>query len=77
MKSSKKNDRSYGFLLFLRTFAIVQFFAHDLPNNKAIQVSEAMNCLEDSTMSNPVHTSETRMCGGEALNLYYSLEGST
>ena len=22
------------------------------------------NCLEGNTMSNPVHTSETRMCGG-------------
>ena len=34
-----------------------------------IQVSEAMNCLEDSTMSNPVHTSEARMCGGDSLIL--------
>ena len=26
--------------------------------------TQALNCLEDSTMSTPVHTSETRMCGG-------------
>ena len=28
-----------------------------------IQVLHFKKCLEDSTMSNPVHTSETRMCG--------------
>ena len=28
-----------------------------------IQVLHVKKCLEDSTMSNPVHTSETRMCG--------------
>ena len=25
--------------------------------------SQVKKCLEDNTMSNPVHTSETRMCG--------------
>ena len=30
--------------------------------------TQALNCLEDSTMSNPVHTSETRMCGGYSAN---------
>lgn len=34
----------------------------------SIQVSLVRNCLENSTMRNPVHTSETRMCGDE--NLY-------
>jgi len=28
-------------------------------------------------MSNPVHTSETRMCGGSSLKNFYCLEGST
>ena len=28
-----------------------------------IQVLHFKKCLKDSTMSNPVHTSETRMCG--------------
>ena len=28
-----------------------------------IQISQVRNCLEGNTMSNPVHTSETRMCG--------------
>ena len=28
-----------------------------------ILVLHFKKCLEDSTMSNPVHTSETRMCG--------------
>ena len=27
------------------------------------QVFGVLNCLEGNTMSNPVHTSETRMCG--------------
>ena len=35
------------------------------------------NCLEDSTIRNPVHTRETRMCGGYSANPYYCLEGST
>ena len=29
------------------------------------QLSEIRNCLEGNTMSNPVHTSVTRMCGVE------------
>ena len=39
--------------------------------------TQALNCLEDSTMSNPVHTSETRMCGGYSANPILLLEGST
>ena len=35
------------------------------------------NCLEDSTIRNPVHTRETRMCGGYSANPHYCLEGST
>ena len=31
--------------------------------NMFTQVSQFQYCLEDNTMSNPVHTSETRMCG--------------
>ena len=30
-----------------------------------MKVPQVRNCLEGNTMSNPVHTSETRMCGGE------------
>ena len=48
-----------------------------LLRNLNIQVSEAKNCLEDSTMSNPVHTSETRMCGELPKSSSYCLEGST
>ncbi len=39
--------------------------------------TQALNCLEDSTMSNPVHTSETRMCGDIVPIPSYCLEGST
>ena len=35
------------------------------------------SCLEDSTIRNPVHTRETRMCGGYSANPHYCLEGST
>ena len=42
-----------------------------------MQVSQVMNCLEGNTMSNPVHTSETRMCGGIKTYPLYCLEGST
>ena len=48
-----------------------------LLRNLNIQVSEAKNCLEDSTMSNPVHTSETRMCGDIVPIPPNCLEGST
>ena len=34
-----------------------------------IQISQVRNCLEGNTMSNPVHTSETRMGGDSAHNL--------
>ena len=34
-----------------------------------IQILQVRNCLEGNTMSNPVHTSETRMCGDSAHNL--------
>ena len=30
---------------------------------KKLRQSLVRNCLEDSTIRNPVHTSETRMCG--------------
>ena len=43
----------------------------------SIQVSLVRNCLEDSTMRNPVHTSETRMCGDENLYTFNCLDGST
>ena len=33
------------------------------------QLSEIRNCLEGNTMSNPVHTSVTRMCGGRTRTL--------
>ena len=39
--------------------------------------SLVQNCLEDSTIRNPVHTRETRMCGGYSANPHYCLEGST
>ena len=42
-----------------------------------ILVPQVNNCLEDSTISNPVHTSETRMCGGFSSYSFYCLEGST
>ena len=42
-----------------------------------IQVSLVRNCLEDSTMRNPVHTSETRMCGDENIYTFNCLDGST
>ena len=35
------------------------------------------SCLEDSTIRNPVHTRETRMCGGYSANPNFCLEGST
>ena len=28
-----------------------------------IRITQILNCLEGNTSSNPVHTSETRMCG--------------
>ena len=34
-----------------------------------IQILQVRNCLEGNTMSNPVHTSATRMCGDSAHNL--------
>ena len=34
-----------------------------------IQLSQVRNCLEGNTISNPVHTSETRMCGDSAIIL--------
>ena len=37
--------------------------------------TQALNCLEDSTMSNPVHTSETRMCGDIVPIPSYCLPG--
>ena len=30
-----------------------------------IRITQILNCLEGNTISNPVHTSETRMCGGK------------
>ena len=33
---------------------------------------QVLNCLEDSTFSNPVHTSATRMCGDKPGNLLLS-----
>ena len=33
---------------------------------------QVLNCLEDSTFSNPVHTSATRMCGDKPENLLLS-----
>ena len=44
---------------------------------KKLRQSLVRNCLEDSTIRNPVHTSETRMCGGYSANPHYCLEGST
>ena len=35
------------------------------------------SCLEDSTIRNPVHTRETRMCGDIAPIPNFCLEGST
>ena len=46
-------------------------------NKLVTQVSQVENCLEDSTMSNPVHTSETRMCGDIVPIPPNCLEGST
>ena len=33
-----------------------------------VKKSLVQNCLEDSTIRNPVHTRETRMCGGYSAN---------
>ena len=39
-------------------------------NNSVNEVSEARNCLEGNTVSNPVHTSVTRMCGDYDIPVY-------
>ena len=41
------------------------------------KIACSKSCLEDSTIRNPVHTRETRMCGGYSANPHYCLEGST
>ena len=43
----------------LRTYLELRSFGGKVK----ILVLHVKKCLEDSTMSNPVHTSETRMCG--------------
>ena len=35
------------------------------------------SCLEDSTIHNPVHTRETKMCGGDSANPQFLPGGST
>jgi hypothetical protein len=40
-------------------------------------ICEGKNSLKGYTMSNPVHTSETRMCGGKNIHPLSCLEGST
>ena len=47
------------------------------PLNKFTQLLQALTCLEDSTVSNPVHTSVTRMCGDKNTHVPLCLEGST
>ena len=45
---------------------------------KKLRQSLVRNCLEDSTIRNPVHTRETRMCGGGIAPIpNFCLEGST
>ena len=43
-------------------------------NNSVSKVSEVRKCLEGNTMSNPVHTSVTRMCG-DYDSLFHILPG--
>ena len=63
-KSVPKNGRKMGLTLEAQgSYIGLTWELRSFGGKVKIQVLHFKKCLEDSTMSNPVHTSETRMCG--------------